>query len=169
MEMHADSRPSKTRYDRIDPQPVALQGVLKQLGYCPGMARRDKPRSKLEDMIPAEWKAYGAPLKPDLPQEDLPRVVSRVASIGESMQQLQKSDSEPAMHEDASKCKKCKITTLPDIRVLKFQGGERLLVKRWQTGYALMRPRSVVKLHEDRGRPFPFLDQDGVDEGRLGV
>merc|ERR1719321_2129100 len=75
---------------------------------------------------------------PNLPpkEEWMPEKIT----IENCMKELRRKSEMP---KDESK--KCTLRTLPELRVLEFQpGGERLIVKRWQRGYALTRPRMQV-------------------------
>lgn len=139
--MHAENRPSKVALgqmhsDGIDPARDALEKSYQNLGYRPGQPRREKMRSILGEIIPAEWKAYGTPMVPDLPVvEGRQKVALEVGKDPDD------TPTDELFHQG----KNCRIQTLPDLRVLSFRpGGERLVLRRWQSGYCLMPgPRQV--------------------------
>jgi len=169
-ELHADNRPSRQSHpsntEAVDPATAAMDGVARSLGYCPGGLRRQKQASRLGDMIPASWRAYGENTTPDLQTDGIPMIVCK-----SSIMEIARSSTDPNhphfKHDDPSKPpKRCKITTFPEMRVLTFKPrGERLLVKRWQPGYCLMTP-SQLKQPVKAELKSPFKTRppdDGAD------
>lgn len=154
-EMHADNRPSKTR--SIDVEAIAAAAAdraVRDLGYCRDLPRKEKPLSLLNDIVPAQWKAYGTPMVPDLPTEGLPRPVN----LQNCMEDARAEAAAPKIPWERSQSR-CAIKTWPEIRVLHLQpNGDRLVVKRWTKGFTLMKGHSAGNLRSSELKPLSYED-----------
>eukprot|EP00932_Pfiesteria_piscicida_P018908 SRR837773.575.p2 GENE.SRR837773.575~~SRR837773.575.p2 ORF type:complete len:150 (-),score=33.12 SRR837773.575:106-555(-) len=102
--------------------------AFKRLGYDSLAAPRPKPQSLLSQLIRPEWRAYGTAV----PEELKATAVKPVCSAPE----LPKTFVGNGV----------KIDTWQSCRVLKFNEGDRLVVKRWQPGYNVVPARSMSSL-----------------------
>mmetsp|Transcript_4082 Transcript_4082/g.6597 ORF Transcript_4082/g.6597 Transcript_4082/m.6597 type:complete len:231 (-) Transcript_4082:111-803(-) len=136
---YASTRPSRTHSEVSLRASSDFDEAAKHLGYKPNQIRRQKPNSQLDNMIPADWKAFVTPMPPK--------------------QQQPKSDDKDLPEETCTE--RCRITTSKDIRVLTFKpGGERLIVRRWRAGHNMSKQRQRHR-HSSDYRTVPFQTADG--------
>eukprot|EP00440_Ansanella_granifera_P003844 gb/GFBE01004172.1/.p1 GENE.gb/GFBE01004172.1/~~gb/GFBE01004172.1/.p1 ORF type:complete len:254 (+),score=30.44 gb/GFBE01004172.1/:1-762(+) len=111
--------------------------VLKKFGYFPGQPRQrgHDCASRLSEFLPATCRAY---------------------SGGSVLGQRAVKAAPSASSEDgrSSSCKAVELKTMSDIRVLQYKNGQqqdRLIVKRWRSGYADKAVAPRVVTNECRG------------------
>eukprot|EP00928_Gymnodinium_smaydae_P037960 TRINITY_DN2628_c0_g1_i3.p1 TRINITY_DN2628_c0_g1~~TRINITY_DN2628_c0_g1_i3.p1 ORF type:complete len:211 (-),score=18.85 TRINITY_DN2628_c0_g1_i3:77-709(-) len=131
-----------------------------RLGYRPGLPRRPPPESSFRH-FPSEWRVgtldalvKRAAAKTQAARDSQPPLVRPgwPEKPGRSHASLTASSPETSGEGDQT-CKAgrrppaVEMTLMKDVRILRFPGsGDRLLVQRWKTGHAWLKPTSSAPL-----------------------
>eukprot|EP00933_Yihiella_yeosuensis_P062575 TRINITY_DN6556_c0_g1_i1.p1 TRINITY_DN6556_c0_g1~~TRINITY_DN6556_c0_g1_i1.p1 ORF type:complete len:272 (+),score=51.89 TRINITY_DN6556_c0_g1_i1:83-898(+) len=100
--------------------------IIRSYGYQPGLPRSQKPQSLLGDFLPRKWRAFSGEYQP---------VVAR-KPVGPKKAAEAKEDDAEALKGSSQEGKPVEIFTRKDIRVVKCKpDGERLILKRWESGF----------------------------------